>query len=74
MIRWLLDNDLVDQINLFIFPVVVGQGTRLFPDSGLHRMGFTRGCDQLQDGRGERVECTDAALGWGELRVRISRK
>ena len=23
LIRWLLDNDLVDEINLFIFPVVV---------------------------------------------------
>src|SRR5881409_4074614 len=35
LIRWLLDNDLVDEINLFTFPVVVGQGARLFPDSGL---------------------------------------
>ena len=32
--RWLLDNDLVDEMNLFIFPVIVGQGTRLFPESG----------------------------------------
>jgi dihydrofolate reductase len=32
--RWLLDNDLVDEINLLIVPVVVGQGTRLFPDTG----------------------------------------
>ena len=32
--RWLLDNELVDEMNLFIFPVVVGQGTRLFPDTG----------------------------------------
>jgi dihydrofolate reductase len=34
LIRWLLDNGLVDEINLLIFPVVVGQGTRLFPDNG----------------------------------------
>src|SRR5438552_13800481 len=32
--RWLLENDLVDEINLLIVPVVVGQGTRLFPDAG----------------------------------------
>jgi dihydrofolate reductase len=34
LIRWLLDNDLVDEIALFRFPVVVGKGTRLFPDTG----------------------------------------
>jgi dihydrofolate reductase len=32
--RWLLDNDLVDEVNLLTCPVVVGQGTRLFPDAG----------------------------------------
>jgi RibD domain-containing protein len=31
LIRWLLDNSLVDQMNLLIVPVVLGQGTRLFP-------------------------------------------
>jgi dihydrofolate reductase len=34
LVRWLLDNDLVDEITLFTVPVVVGQGTRLFPDAG----------------------------------------
>src|SRR5215217_8466244 len=34
LVRWLLDNDLVDEITLLTYPVVVGQGMRLFPDSG----------------------------------------
>jgi dihydrofolate reductase len=34
LVRWLLDNRLVDEINLLVCPVVVGQGTRLFPDAG----------------------------------------
>ena len=37
LFRWLLDNDLVDEMTLFICPVVVGQGTRLFPDTGRDR-------------------------------------
>ena len=31
---WLLEKELVDEINLLVCPVVVGQGTRLFPDTG----------------------------------------
>jgi dihydrofolate reductase len=34
LIRWLIDNQLVDEITLLTYPVVIGQGTRLFPDSG----------------------------------------
>ena len=34
LIRWLLDNQLVDEMNLLIVPVLVGEGTRLFADTG----------------------------------------
>ncbi|MGH7759881.1 MAG: dihydrofolate reductase family protein [Candidatus Dormibacteraceae bacterium] len=33
----MLDHDVVDEVTLFIFPVVVGQGMRLFPDIGRDR-------------------------------------
>jgi dihydrofolate reductase len=34
LIRWLLENDLVDEITLLTYPVVIGQGMRLFADAG----------------------------------------
>jgi dihydrofolate reductase len=34
LVRWLLDNRLVDEITVLTYPVVVGQGTRLFPATG----------------------------------------
>ena len=35
LVRWLLDNDLVDEMTLLVVPVVLGQGARLFADAGL---------------------------------------
>jgi dihydrofolate reductase len=34
LVRWLFDHHLVDEITLLTYPVVIGQGTRLFPDAG----------------------------------------
>jgi dihydrofolate reductase len=34
LVRWLLENDLVDEITLLVIPVILGQGTRLFPAAG----------------------------------------
>jgi dihydrofolate reductase len=32
--RWLLENDLVDEMTLIVVPVILGQGARLLPDAG----------------------------------------
>lgn len=34
LVRWLMANNLVDRLDLLIYPVIVGQGTRLFPETG----------------------------------------
>ena len=34
LVRWLLANELVDEMTLIVVPVVLGQGTRLFPEAG----------------------------------------
>jgi dihydrofolate reductase len=34
LVRWLLGNELVDEITLLTYPLVLGQGKRLFPDTG----------------------------------------
>jgi dihydrofolate reductase len=34
LLRWLLERDLVDELNLRIYPVIVGDGLRLFPERG----------------------------------------
>ena len=34
LVRWLFDNHLVDEVTLLTYPVLIGQGTRLFSDTG----------------------------------------
>lgn len=34
LVRWLLENDLVDEMILIVVPVILGQGARLFPQNG----------------------------------------
>ena len=34
LLRWLLERDLVDELNLRVYPVVVGDGLRLFSERG----------------------------------------
>ena len=34
VVRWLLAHELVDELTLYVVPVIVGQGARLFPETG----------------------------------------
>jgi dihydrofolate reductase len=39
LLRWLLQRDLVDEMNLIVYPVILGEGLRLFPEHGqTHRL------------------------------------
>jgi dihydrofolate reductase len=40
LVRTLLENDLVDELRLMVFPTILGRGKRLFPD-GIDRLKFT---------------------------------
>lgn len=35
LVQFLLEHDLVDRLNLLVFPVIVGAGRRLFPEGGI---------------------------------------
>jgi dihydrofolate reductase len=35
LLRFLIENELMDRVNLLVFPVIVGKGKRLFPEDGL---------------------------------------
>ena len=38
LVRWLLANGLVDELNLMIHPIAVGRGRRLFEDTPTHKL------------------------------------
>jgi dihydrofolate reductase len=42
LVRWLLANGLLDELNLMIHPIVVGRGQRLFEDTGTHGLRLVR--------------------------------
>lgn len=57
LVRWLLTAGLVDQLNLLLYPLVVGTGKRLFPEDGpqlalelANSTAFTNGVLYLQYG------------------------
>jgi dihydrofolate reductase len=35
LLRFLIEKELMDRVNLLVFPVIVGKGKRLFPEDGL---------------------------------------
>ncbi len=41
LVRSLLANDLLDELNLLVHPIVVGHGQRLFEDTPTHRLRLT---------------------------------
>jgi dihydrofolate reductase len=42
LVRWLLANGLVDELNLLVHPIVVGHGQRLFEDTPTHPLRLVR--------------------------------
>ncbi|SEH00469.1 Dihydrofolate reductase [Nonomuraea solani] len=41
-VRWLLANGLLDELNLLVHPIVVGQGQRLFEDTPAHPLKLVK--------------------------------
>ncbi|MBA2644353.1 MAG: dihydrofolate reductase family protein [Solirubrobacterales bacterium] len=41
LVRWLLAEGLLDELNLLVHPIVVGHGQRLFEDTPTHRLELT---------------------------------
>ena len=41
LVRWLLANGLLDELNLLVHPIVVGRGQRLFEDTASYPLRLT---------------------------------
>ena len=54
LIQWLLENGLVDQLELMVVPVILGQGRRLFADQG-PRVGMEL-IDSRTDSKGVTIQ------------------
>ena len=42
LVRWVLANGLLDELNLLVHPIVVGSGRRLFEETPTHRLELVR--------------------------------
>ena len=42
LVRWLLANDLLDELSLLVHPIAVGHGARLFEDTPTHKLRLDR--------------------------------
>ncbi|WP_158228318.1 dihydrofolate reductase family protein [Pseudonocardia sp. MH-G8] len=51
LVRWLLANDLLDELNVTVLPIVVGEGPRLFDDMPTQRLALRlTGSEALRSG------------------------
>jgi dihydrofolate reductase len=50
LVQWLIDNDLVDELRLMVFPILLGTGKRLFADTSEVRRLQLAEVKQLGDG------------------------
>jgi dihydrofolate reductase len=67
LVRWLLRNELVDELRLVTYPVVMGGGVRLFEESGEQRVLRLVGTQTFESGVVvlTYTPTADKLVGWG---------